>query len=408
MERRHRVLLGVGGGIAAYKSAEVARRLIDRGCYVRCAMTRSAEAFLPALTLEVLSGHAVYRQEYLTATGRGEESHIAAAAWADALCVVPATANLLSRFALGLADDFLTTTALAFEGPLILAPAMHSAMWHHPAVVGHVATLRERDAVLVGPVEGALASGERGIGRLAEPERIADEVIRSLTSGDLEGRRVLISAGPTYEPIDPVRFLGNRSSGKMGFALAAEAARRGAHTTLVAGPVALPTPRGVERVDVETALEMRDAVHRHAPSADLIVMTAAVADFRPERATGHKIKRSKGVPEIELVENPDILAGLEAVAPDALRVGFAAETEPSEEEAYAKLERKRADFLVWNDVSRDDVGFGADDNEVTVYRRSEPPRNVPRASKAAVAAELFDLFSEALKDRERPVASRVG
>jgi phosphopantothenoylcysteine decarboxylase/phosphopantothenate--cysteine ligase len=164
----------------------------------------------------------------------------------------------------------------------------------------------------------------------------------------------------------------------------------------------------VERVDVETALEMRDAVHRHAPSADLIVMTAAVADFRPERATGHKIKRSKGVPEIELVENPDILAGLEAVAPDALRVGFAAETEPSEEEAYAKLERKRADFLVWNDVSRDDVGFGADDNEVTVYRRSEPPRNVPRASKAAVAAELFDLFSEALKDRERPVASRVG
>ena len=227
-------------------------------------------------------------------------------------------------------------------------------------------------------------------------------------SGSLEGRRVLISAGPTYEPIDPVRFLGNRSSGKMGFALAEVAARRGAHTTLVAGPVTLATPPGVDRVDVGTALEMYDAVRSAAPAADVILMTAAVADFRPVASERSKIKKERGVPRIELVANPDILASLPEVAPDALRVGFAAETEFSAEEAWAKLERKRAHLLVWNDVAQRGIGFGADHNEVTVYRHGAPPLIIARRPKIEVAAALLEIVAETLDHRETKTIASVG
>ncbi len=405
-----RVLLGITGGIAAYKSMELVRRLTGGGCEVRCALSRSGEAFVTPLSLEVLSAHAVYRQEYLTATGSGEESHIVAAQWADVVCVAPATAHLMARMALGLADDFLTTTLLATASPVVLAPAMHSRMWSHQAVAANAETLRRRGVRFVGPEEGPLASGEVGMGRMADPESIARAVIDAAGgpgAGSLTGRRVLISAGPTYEPIDPVRFLGNRSSGKMGFALAAEAASRGAQTTLVAGPVSLPTPPGAERIDVTTALEMRDAVHGRAAAADLIVMTAAVADFRPKAPEKEKLKRARGVPALELEENPDILGGLPAVAPRALLVGFAAETEPSVAEARAKLARKGADFLVWNDVSRSDIGFGADHNEVTLYRRDGESEHFGRRSKSRLAASLFEVFTEALKDRERS-AETVG
>lgn len=405
---RPRVLLGVSGGIAAYKSADLIRRLSDRGCQVRCAATRGARTFITPLTLEVLSGHAVYGEEYLTATGSGEEAHIVAAQWADLMCFAPATAHVVARLALGLADDFLTTTALAHRGPKVIAPAMHDAMWRQPAVQQHVETLTRRGAHFVGPVEGPLASGEWGMGRMADPARIAAEVAALLIGRELEGRRVLVTAGPTYEPIDPVRFLGNRSSGKMGFALAAEAASRGAEVTLVAGPVSLPTPPGVTRIDVGTALEMRDAAYAAAPGADLVVMTAAVADFRSASVAGGKLKRRQGVPVLELVENPDILAGLPEVAPRAMVVGFAAETEASEDEARSKLERKGADFLVWNDVSRSDVGFGADDNEVKVYRRSGAPIAISRRPKREVAASLIQLFHEALEERERAMAEPVG
>lgn len=404
MNRRPRVLLGVCGGIAAYKSAEIARRLLEAGCDVRCAMTRSAVSFLSPLTLEVLSGHAVYQEEYLTPTGRGEETHIAAAEWADVFCVAPATAHFLARFALGLADDFLTTTALAFAGPVVLAPAMHFEMWKKEAVQQHVATLKGRGAGFEGPVEGALASGEWGVGRMASPAEVVAAIERRLGRGDLEGRTVLVSAGPTYEPIDPVRFLGNRSSGKMGYALAAEAARRGARTVLVSGPVALEKPPGVERIDVETALEMRDAVHGLAEQADLIVMTAAVADFRPRQAAASKIKKERGVPDFELEQNPDILIGLADVAPAALRVAFAAETESSSAEALAKLERKKVELLVWNDVSKKGLGFGSDDNEVTVYRRHGAPVFLSRRPKRELAAELMNLFSQALKCHGRKTA----
>lgn len=392
MSRPLRVLLGVTGGIAAYKSAEIVRRLRGRGHEVRCALTRSAASFVTPLTLETLSGHAVWQEEYLTATGSGEEAHITAAAWAEVLCIAPATAHTLGRLALGLADDFLTTTALAFAGPVVVAPAMHSVMWNQPAVRENAEILRSRGVRFVGPVEGALASGEVGMGRMADPEAIAAAVEEAALPGPLAGRTVLVTAGPTFEPVDPVRFLGNRSSGKMGFALAEEAARRGARVILVAGPVHQPTPPGVERIDVTTAREMEAAVHRAAPEADLVIMTAAVADFRPSRPAPEKIKRDRGLAAIELEPNPDILARLRPVAPNAVLVGFAAETGNLEANARAKLERKGVDFLAANDVSRKDIAFDSDANEVTVYRREGDPVFFPRQSKSALAGGLLDLF----------------
>jgi len=405
MSRSLRVLLGVTGGIAAYKAAEIVRRLRARGHEVRCALTRGATAFVTPLTLEVLSGRAVWQEEYLTASGSGEEAHITAAAWAEVLCVAPATAHTLARLALGLADDFLTTTALAFEGALVVSPAMHSTMWAQPAVRQHVETLRGRGAWLVGPVEGALASGETGMGRMAEPEEIVAAVEAAVGAGPLAGRSVLVTAGPTYEPLDPVRFLGNRSSGRMGFSLAAEAARRGARVALVSGPVHLPAPPGVERIDVTTAREMEQAVRAQAREADLVIMTAAVSDFRPRRLAPAKIKRERGLPDIELELNPDILAGLHDAAPQAVTVGFAAETEDLERNARAKLDRKRVDFLVANDVSRKDIAFDSLANEVTVFRRDGEPVFFPRQPKAELAGALLDLFTATLTARERaPVA----
>jgi phosphopantothenoylcysteine decarboxylase/phosphopantothenate--cysteine ligase len=401
MSRPLRVLLGISGGIAAYKSAELVRRLRARGHEVRCALTRSAVSFVAPLTLEVLSGRPVYQEEYLAATGSGEEAHIVAASWGQVLCAAPATTHLLARLALGLGDDFLTTTALAFSGPLVVAPAMHSVMWSQEATQQHVVTLKRRGVRFAGPIEGPLASGEVGMGRMAEPEEIVREIEAAAGGGELAGRTVLITAGPTQEPVDPVRFLGNRSSGRMGFALAAEAVRRGARTILIAGPVALATPAGVERIDVVTAREMEAAVHAHAPAADLIVMAAAVADYRPARPADQKIKKDQGLAAIELAENPDILAGLTRVAPAAVRVGFAAETADLDRNARAKLARKDVDFLVANDVSRSDIAFGSGDNEVTVYRRDGEPVFLSRRPKTELAASLFALFTATLPRREQ-------
>lgn len=389
-----RVLLGVSGGIAAYKAAEMVRRFRAQGHDVRCILTRSATAFVSPLTLEVLSGHPVHQEEYLTPMGTGEEAHITAAAWADALCVAPATAHVLARLALGLADDFLTTTALAFAGPVVVAPAMHSVMWEKPAVQEHVATLRGRGVRFAGPVEGPLASGEVGMGRMSDPVDIVAAVEAAAGAGPLAGRTVLVTAGPTFEPLDPVRFLGNRSSGRMGFALAEEAAKRGARVVLVSGPVHLATPSGVERVNVTTAREMEAAVRERAPEADMVVMTAAVADYRPKSPAGVKIKKENGLPPpVELEENPDILAGLQDVAPRAVIVGFAAETHELERNARGKLERKRADFLVANDVSRKDIAFDSLANEVTVFRRDGEPVFLSRRPKQELAASLLDLFA---------------
>ncbi len=305
-----RVLLGVGGGIAAVKTPELVRRLREAGCEVRCALTRAAVSFVAPLALEVLSGHRVYDEAYLAPGSGPEEAHLAAGEWADLLLIAPATAHLLARLALGLADDFLTTAALASPRPLLLAPAMHARMWEHPATRDHVATLQARGARLVGPELGSLASGEVAMGRMAEPAAIVAAALAPwaphvpLPLSPWNGVRVLVSAGPTWEPVDPVRFLGNRSSGKMGFALAAEAARRGAGVELVAGPVALPTPEGVRRTDVETAQQMREALLARVAGADLVLMAAAVADYRPRTSAPRKLTKEAGVPAVTLVENP--------------------------------------------------------------------------------------------------------
>lgn len=412
--RGRRILLGVCGGVAAYKAADLVRRMRERGHEVRCAVTPSAARFVSPLTLEVLCGHPVYGEEYLEAGRQGAEEHIAAAAWAEVLCIAPATAHMISTLALGLAPNFLATTALAFRGPVVMAPAMHSAMWEKPALQENVERLRRSGVAFVGPETGALASGEIGLGRLAEASTIVDACETASTIVDaceasapeptLAGRTVLVSAGPTQEPIDPVRYLGNRSSGRMGFALATEAVRRGARTVLVAGPVALATPAGVERHDVRTALEMEAAVHRFAGAADLIVMAAAVADFRPAAYADAKIKRHQGTPEIALVANPDILASLPQLAPRALRVGFAAESALAADEAARKLAAKGAHLLVANDISRSDIGFGAEHNEVTIFRRDAPPETLSRRPKAAIASALFDRFEAALV--EIPEANR--
>jgi len=402
-----RVLVGVSGGIAAFKTPYLVRRLRDRGHDVRCALTRAAESFIQPLTLEVLSQHRVYTDDYLRPDGSGSEQHIVAAQWADVICVAPATADVLAKLALGLADGFLTTTALAHRGTLLVAPAMHPAMWSQETVQDHVRRLRARGAVIAGPVEGSLASGETGWGRMVEPEEIVaaiDGLAQDAADGratDLRGRTVVTSAGPTWEAVDAVRFLANRSSGKMGFALAAEAARRGARSILIAGPVSLATPAGVERIDVESAREMEEALARVAPAADLVIMAAAVADYRPAQAPKRKIKKDEGLSEIALVENPDLLAGLAERAPLAVRVGFAAETDDLEANAAAKLERKRVDFLVANDVSRADIGFASDHNEVVVYRRDGAPVRLERAPKASIARALFDLFAPSLPEATR-------
>lgn len=407
MSRPQRVLVGVCGGIAAYKSAFLVRRLRERGHEVRCAMTEHARSFLSPLTLEALSGHQVYGESYLE-TGDGEELHVSLAEWADVMVVAPATANTIARLALGLADDFLTTTALVHDGPLVICPAMHPEMWGKVVDRGHRAVLERTGAILVGPAVGPLASGETGVGRMVEPEQVVEAMERVIADGPLTGYRVLVTAGPTHEAVDPVRYLTNRSSGRMGFALAAEAARQGGEVVLVAGPVDLPTPWGVERVDVTTAVEMETATLEHAVDSDLIIMTAAVSDFRPQSAAGSKIKKrdlADGM-TLELERNPDILAMLSGVAKGALRVGFAAETEAVEEGALGKLQSKNADFLVANDVSRGDIGFDSDHNEVTVYARDRDPQFFSRREKSKLARDLITLFAAELEAREaRPSAS---
>jgi phosphopantothenoylcysteine decarboxylase/phosphopantothenate--cysteine ligase len=390
---RPRVLLGVSGGIAAYKSPELVRRLRDAGCEVRCAVTPSATAFVAPLALEIVSGAPVYGEEYLKPGGEGDEVHISAAAWADLLLVAPATAHTLAALALGLADNFLLTTALAFRGPVVVAPAMHAAMWEQPATAVRLGELRAHGVEIVGPTVGALASGEVAMGRMADIADLVAAVVARLRPGRLAGRTVLVTAGPTYEPVDPVRFLGNRSSGKMGFALAAAAARQGARVRLVAGPVALATPPGVERHDVESAREMEAAVRRLAPGSDVVVMAAAVADFRPATEAPQKLKKRDGAPDLALVPNPDILALLPEIAPAALRVGFAAETSEVVAEAERKLAAKGAHLLVANDVSRPGIGFASDENEVTVLRRGAEPLALPRATKAKLAERLIEIFA---------------
>lgn len=391
----NRVALGVGGGIAAYKAAELARELMERGCSVQVIMTRAAEEFVRPLTFAALTGHKVITN--LFATGGGEDTlssaieHIRVAQDSRVLVVAPATADLIAKFAHGLADDFLSTTYLAFTGPVVLAPAMNTNMWNHPATQANVRTLRERGHVIVEPGSGPLACGMVGPGRLPEPEIIAAAVLRALepVTQDLKGETVLITAGPTQEPLDPVRYITNRSSGKMGYALATDAKARGARVILVSGPVSISEPAGVEVVRVRTALEMRQAVMDRLEESTIIVKSAAVADYHRAEVPRQKVKKTSTRLTLDLDPTPDILAECGRKKGTRLLIGFAAETENLIDYARRKLENKNCDMIVANNVAQAGTGFDANDNEVTlVLRNDEVP--VARAPKAAIAHRIFD------------------
>jgi phosphopantothenoylcysteine decarboxylase/phosphopantothenate--cysteine ligase len=389
------IALGVGGGIAAYKAAELARALMTRGFTVNVVMTSAAEEFIRPLTFAALTGRKVITNLFSAASAEDTLSsaieHIRVAQENDILVVAPATADLLAKFAHGLADDFLSTTYLAFTGRVVLAPAMNTNMWNHPATQANLRILRDRAHLIVDPDDGALACGMVGPGRLAEPEEIANAVANlTTTKPDLEGEVVLITAGPTQEPLDAVRYLSNRSSGKMGYAIAEEAAARGARVILVSGPVNLPEPRNVEVVHVQTAAQMFDAVKKHLEESTIIIKAAAVADYHRANAPQHKIKKTAARMSLELDPTVDILADLGRNKGDRLLIGFAAETENLIGEARRKLESKNCDMVVANLVSQEGIGFDSNENEVVLVTRNSDPIHVSRAPKKAIAARILD------------------
>ena len=392
-----KVVLGVGGGIAAYKAAELARALMERGCTVEVVMTQSAGEFIRPLTFAALTGRKVITG--LFGSSSPEETlsssveHIRVAQDNQVLVVAPATADLLAKFAHGLADDFLTTTYLAFAGPVVLAPAMNTNMWNHPATQVNVATLRARGNVIVDPEDGSLACGTVGPGRLAQVDLITNAVITAVkpcVKRDLEGEHLLITAGPTQEPLDPVRYLTNRSSGKMGYALAEAARDRGAHVVLVSGPVNLAAPNGVEMVRVRTAVEMRQAVMDHLENASIIIKSAAVADYHRTDPPKQKVKKTSTRLTLELDPTPDILAEAGRKKGDRLLIGFAAETENLLSEARRKLQTKNCDMVVANLVSKEGIGFESDQNEVTLVLSTGEDIPLGRAPKIEIAHRIYD------------------
>lgn len=389
-----RILLGVTGGIAAYKGADLVRRLRERGAEVQVVMTASAGRFVAPLTFQALSGRPV-RTELWDPAAEASMGHIELARWAELVLVAPASADFLSRLASGRADDLLATLCLATQAPIVLAPAMNRVMWSNAATQANAVLLRERGVKLLGPAEGEQACGEVGPGRMLEPQAIADGVESLLaTRGSLSGRRVLITAGPTRERIDPVRFVSNRSSGKMGFAVAEAARAAGAEVVVVSGPVALPTPSGVRRIDVESAADMLKAVLAEIEGADVFISTAAVADYRPARAPDHKIKKSTERLAVEMERTVDIIAAVAARAARPFVVGFAAETEAVEQNARTKMLKKNLDMIAANEVGHDKA-FDCPDNELVVLWRNGR-RELERAPKTTLARELIALIVEVM------------
>jgi len=386
-----RVLLGVSGGIAAYKSAELVRRLGEQGAEVRVVMTSAARTFITPLTLQALSGHEV-RCDLLDPGAEAGMDHIELARWADLVLVAPATADLMARLAAGLADDLLTTLALATTAPLVLAPAMNRRMWGHPATQENVARLQDRGVRILGPGSGDQACGERGPGRMLEPTEILEAL--ALGAGSpLARRHALVTAGPTREALDPVRYLSNRSSGRMGYALAGSLAARGAHVVLVSGPSASSVPPGVERVSVESALEMEAAVMARIRSCELFVAAAAVADYRPRVSAEQKVKKDRAEMILQLVRNPDILARVAALVPGPFTVGFAAETEDLQAHALEKLTAKGLDMIAANLVGGDTGGFERAENALLVLWPGGR-KALPLSPKARLAETLADLIVE--------------
>ncbi len=384
------IVLGVSGGIAAYKAVEICRRLVDLGAHVSPVMTAGAEKFIGRTTLSALASEPVQSSLW------NESSpipHTRLGQSADLVLVAPATARVLSAYAHGLSTDLITNVLIATRAPVVVCPAMHTEMWEHPAIQDNVAVLRRRGVHVVEPEEGRLAGGDSGKGRLASPDVVVDAVRRVLGPRDLDGRRVVVSAGGTREPIDAVRVIANRSSGKQGYAVAEEARRRGAVVTLVT-TVDRPAPVGVEVIPVETAADMQSVLDRIAPSADVVVMAAAVADFRPVVVATEKLKKDAGIPEIRLEPTPDILAGLGARKPHGqILVGFAAETTDLIENATNKMRRKNLDLIVANDVSAPGVGFQHDTNAVTFLRPDQALESHPLSDKRDIARALLDIVA---------------
>lgn len=387
-----RVLLGVTGGIAAYKSAILIRYLREAGADVHVVMTASARAFIGTLTLQALSGHPVH-EDLMDPAQEAAMGHIQLARWADLVLVAPATANFMARLAHGLADDLLSALCLATTAPIALAPAMNREMWRNPVTQINKALLESRGMLFWGPGEGAQACGEVGPGRLLEAEQLARQVQDWFAPGDLRGVGVLLTAGPTREPLDPVRFMGNRSSGKMGYALATALAETGAEVCLVSGPVSLDCPAGISRVMVETAMEMYDAVMERVVDCPLFVAAAAVADYRPARVSAQKLKKKEHEVEISLVPNPDILAEVAALPHAPFTVGFAAETERLEEYAETKRRAKGIDMIAANLVDAPEGGFERDENALTLLWEGGHER-FPLAPKSLLARQLAARIAE--------------
>ncbi len=394
------VVLGVSAGIAAYKAVEVCRRLVDAGAHVAPVLTDRATRFVGRATFDALGSEPTQTSVFDEVSAI---PHTRLGQRADVVVVAPATADLLARYAAGLADDLLTTTLVATAAPVIVCPAMHTEMWEHPAVQANLATLVARGVTVVPPEDGRLAGGDLGSGRMAEPETIVDAVLdlldrRTPVTADLAGLRVLVSAGGTREAIDPVRFITNRSSGKQGHALAAAALRRGADVVLVTTS-SLPRPAGAEVVEVETAAQMEDAMLERAAGADVVVMAAAVADFRPKVATDTKLHKADGIPELVLEATNDILSELgRRRRPGQVLVGFAAETDDVAGRAQAKLVAKGVDLMVANDVSAPQVGFDHDTNAVTIFGVDGTVTSVPLATKGAVADAVYDRVARLVGD----------
>ena len=394
------ILLGISGGIAAYKAAELVRLLVKAGASVRVVMTKNAQEFITPLTLQSLSGNPVSTDTF-DLTQESEIGHIRLADSADLILIAPATANILAKLAHGLADDLLSTLLLVTRAPVVIAPAMNVHMYAHPATQENLKTLQRFGHHIIEPAEGELACGYEGKGRLAEPEQIVECVEARLTKKDMQGEQVIVTAGPNCEPIDPVRFITNRSTGKMGFALARIAHQRGAEVTLVSGPTALAAPLGVRLCSVRTALEMQQAVLAHYPRATIVVSAAAIADYRPAQIATQKLKKKDGDFSIPLDRNPDMLAGLGRDKGNRLLVGFATETENVLQNAERKLRSKNLDMIVANDVTQEGAGFASDTNIVTLLDRTGQQEPLPLMSKDAVAHAVYDRLL-ALKKSPTP------
>lgn len=388
-----RIVVGVSGGIAAYKSADLVRRLKEAGAEVRVVMTENSKRFVGPLTFQAVSGRPVHHQ-WLDADSESGMGHIDLARWAELILVAPATANIMAKLAHGLADDLLSTLCITSEAPVAVAPAMNQQMWAASPTRDNTRALRDRGVFILGPGEGDQACGETGPGRMLEPAELLQAVRGLFGPGVLAGRTVVVTAGPTWEAIDPVRGITNHSSGKMGYAIARAAAQAGARVVLVSGPTGLDAPAGVERIDVLSAQEMRDAALTACEGADVFVAVAAVADYRPDHAATQKIKKSKDRMRIELVKNPDILADVAALPEAPFTVGFAAETEKVEQHAREKLLKKGVNLIAANDVSGE-TGFGSDDNRLMLVDRAGI-RHLERAPKTELARQLIQHISEQL------------